>query len=340
MEATRIPSPLAYISSHALEFEYESNTPSAGVRGAVHPTKATRAPRGAEWLTELKFDGYRLMLRKQADQVRIYTRCGADWTKRFPRLVSAMRSIKAKSILIDGEGIVYEGKGMPIGVGGFDLDPCAASNSGKRPDRRRARAKAKILLTEADDGLSFPWRGKVFVNPPYVRGIARWVCKCHDEAQRGCVVVALIPARPDTNYWHRFVAGQADVFMLRGRLKFGDGKDAAPFPSLVIWNADQGLLARLSSALPDAWLIERKSETASHRPSLTALRRCPHSNNFGPEIKRCCMPESLKLAQSSTGFEQRKRQRDGSTSSERIDQLPLLRNRSHSTSRIPALHGR
>jgi bifunctional non-homologous end joining protein LigD len=62
---------------------------------------------------EVKFDGYRLLIRKQKDQVRVYTRRGADWTKRFPRLVSAARSIKAESFLIDGEGIVYDAKGMP-----------------------------------------------------------------------------------------------------------------------------------------------------------------------------------------------------------------------------------
>jgi bifunctional non-homologous end joining protein LigD len=54
---------------------------------------------------------------KREDQIRVFTRRGADWTKRFPRLVSAARSIKAESFLIDVEGIVYDSKGMPI----FDL---------------------------------------------------------------------------------------------------------------------------------------------------------------------------------------------------------------------------
>jgi hypothetical protein len=102
---------------------------------------------------------------------------------------------------------------------------CAATS-----DRRRARVKAKILLTEADDGLSVLWKGRCFVNPPYGRGIAEWIRKCFHEGQRGCVVVALIPARPDSNYWHDYIAaGPADVFMLRGRLKFGDGENSALF---------------------------------------------------------------------------------------------------------------
>ena len=54
--------------------------------------------------------------------------------------------------------------------GRFDLDPCA-------PRRSRTRVRAKVHLTVEDDGLAAPWRGVVFVNPPYGRGLARWVAK-------------------------------------------------------------------------------------------------------------------------------------------------------------------
>ncbi|MEH2562430.1 DNA N-6-adenine-methyltransferase [Bradyrhizobium sp. AZCC 2289] len=161
---------------------------------------------------------------------------------------------------------VWLAKALSETVGGFDLDPCAATS-----DRRRARVKAKILLTEVDDGLSARWKGRCFVNPPYGRGVADWVRKCFDEGRRGCVVVALIPARPDSNYWHDFVAGHADVFMLRGRLKFGDGENSAPFPScVVVWGADRGLITRLSLALPDAWHVPRqKPILAQHSAPLS-----------------------------------------------------------------------
>jgi transcriptional regulator with XRE-family HTH domain len=143
-------------------------------------------------------------------------------------------------------------------VGGFDLDPCSATT-----DRRKARVKAKILLTEADDGLSVSWSGlsaspKVFVNPPYARGMSEWMRKCFEEATRGCVVVGLLPARPDTHYWHQFIAKHADVFMIRGRLKFGDGENSAPFPScVVVWGAGTDLINRLSVALSNAWHVPR-----------------------------------------------------------------------------------
>ena len=89
-------------------------------------------------------------------------------------------------------------------AGGFDLDPCAATR-----DRRRARVKARLLLTAEDDGLAVAWRGRVFVNPPYGRALKAWVAKCAGEATgSGAVVVALVPARPDTRWWHDHVAGK------------------------------------------------------------------------------------------------------------------------------------
>jgi hypothetical protein len=122
--------------------------------------------------------------------------------------------------------------------------------------------------TEADDGLSVPWRGRCFVNPPYGRGISEWIRKCFEESQRGCVVVGLIPARPDSRYRHQFIAGHADVFMIRGRLKFGDRQNSAPFPScVVVWGAGPDLINRLSLAMPDAWHVPMLVEHSA-RPLL------------------------------------------------------------------------
>src|SRR4051794_38053719 len=86
----------------------------------------------------------------------------------------------------------------------FDLDPCA-------PRKSRTRVKARVHFTEDDDGLALPWHGTVFVNPPYGRGLAAWVAKARREVEerRARTVVALLPARPDTAYWHDHVAGRA-----------------------------------------------------------------------------------------------------------------------------------
>src|SRR5262249_42668683 len=74
-----------------------------------------------------------------------------------------------------------------------------------------------LLLTGQDDGLSLPWHGTVFVNPPYGRAIARWIAKARGEVERGNAskVVALIPARTDTAYWHEHIAGKVAVYFLR-----------------------------------------------------------------------------------------------------------------------------
>lgn len=57
------------------------------------------------------------MVRKDGLDVRVYSRRGADFTKRFPRLIDAARRLRATSALLDGEGIVYDRRGMPD----FDL---------------------------------------------------------------------------------------------------------------------------------------------------------------------------------------------------------------------------
>ena len=136
--------------------------------------------------------------------------------------------------------------------GTFDLDPCSATH-----DRRTARVRAKVYFTQADDGLSVPWHGRVFVNPPYGRALRFWTRKARTEVELGNaeVVVCLVPARTDTGWWHEDVAGKATVFFLRGRLSFGDGTQPAPFPSaLLVWGAQDQSLAELRAALPEAWV--------------------------------------------------------------------------------------
>lgn len=99
--------------------------PASGFIEPCIPTKAVRAPVGPDWVYEIKHDGYRLMVRKDGEAVRVFTRRGVDWTKRFPRIVEAVRRLKATSVLIDGEGIVYDGAGMP------NFDPLRSHNHGK-----------------------------------------------------------------------------------------------------------------------------------------------------------------------------------------------------------------
>lgn len=90
---------------------------------------------------------------------------------------------------------------------------------------------------DAEDGLKQDWEGEtVFCNPPYGRAIYDWIKKCYTESLKpGTVVVALIPARTDTRYFHEFVYHKVkDIRFIKGRLKFGNAKYNAPFPSMVV----------------------------------------------------------------------------------------------------------
>ena len=68
------------------------------------------------------------------------------------------------------------------------------------------------------------------MNPPYGREIGRWMKKASEAS---ATVVCLVPARTDTAWWHDY-AMQGEIEFLRGRLKFGDSKNSAPFPSAIV----------------------------------------------------------------------------------------------------------
>ncbi|GAB2789056.1 DNA ligase D [Halomonas shantousis] len=66
-------------------------------------TLTREAPAGEAWLHEIKFDGYRIMVRLEAGQVRLITRNGNDWTERFPDLVAVLTQLPVDNALLDGE---------------------------------------------------------------------------------------------------------------------------------------------------------------------------------------------------------------------------------------------
>lgn len=107
--------------------------------------------------------------------------------------------------------------------GPFDVDVCALAGN----------AKAPVFYTPEVDGLAQEWAGTCWMNPPYGRGIGAWMRKAYESAKAGAKVVCLVPARTDTAWWHDYAA-KGDVTFIRGRLKFGDAKNSAPFPSALV----------------------------------------------------------------------------------------------------------
>lgn len=108
----------------------------------------------------------------------------------------------------------------------FTLDPAPTDEN----------AKCEHHFTANDDGLSKNWAGQtVWLNPPYGRTIGTWVKKAYEESQKpGTFVVCLLPARTDTAWFHDYCR-KGYIQFIRGRLKFGNSKNSAPFPSMIVF---------------------------------------------------------------------------------------------------------
>lgn len=120
----------------------------------------------------------------------------------------------------------------------FDLDAAATAEN----------KKCSLCFTQEDNALDQDWSrvaNSVFCNPPYGRLIGKFVQKAYEESLKGIRVVLLIPARPDTKWWHAYCA-KGEVRFIKGRLKFvnptfpsyrKDGQfeiSPAPFPSAIV----------------------------------------------------------------------------------------------------------
>jgi bifunctional non-homologous end joining protein LigD len=70
------------------------------------PTADKQVPAGADWIHEIKHDGYRLIVQREGDRVRLFTRNGHDWTERYPMIVEAALRNRTRSFVIDGEAVL------------------------------------------------------------------------------------------------------------------------------------------------------------------------------------------------------------------------------------------
>ena len=114
---------------------------------------------------------------------------------------------------------------------GFTLDVCALPEN----------AKCDRYFTPEIDGLSQDWTGTCWMNPPYGKVISHWIRKAYEscQTQEADCVVCLLPVRTDTRWFHELIypaqkCGQAEIRFIKGRLKFGGAKSAAPFPNMLV----------------------------------------------------------------------------------------------------------
>jgi len=83
----------------------------AGFVVPAQPVEREAPPSGADWVHEIKHDGYRMLVRRDGEHVRLFSRKAIDWTTRLPAIATGAAVLKAKSFTIDGEAVVT---GLPI----------------------------------------------------------------------------------------------------------------------------------------------------------------------------------------------------------------------------------
>lgn len=129
--------------------------------------------------------------------------------------------------------------------GTIALDPCASTEHWLSGGDEIGEV---LNFHEEDDGLAIDWQAKllaeaalgetpttVYVNPPFNQN-AKWMAKCAEEAAKGLEIIALLPARVDTRYWHNYCAKATAVAFWRGRIRFVGATSSAPFPcALIYW---------------------------------------------------------------------------------------------------------
>jgi phage N-6-adenine-methyltransferase len=139
----------------------------------------------------------------------------------------------------------------------FDLDVCA----------NQKNTKLENFYSEKDDAFKKPWVGKIWMNPPYGSAglIQKWIKKAHDEASTGkCTVVALLPARTDTVWFHDYCA-RHDIFFIRRRIKFVGGGSCATFPSCIVVFKKERILTSPSIKFLDFGVIKNGEKNVSKK---------------------------------------------------------------------------
>jgi len=116
-------------------------------------------------------------------------------------------------------------------MGAIDLDPASPTIDGPIP--------ASLRYTKETNGLIQDWNGRVFLNPPYGREIGIWVKKAIQEYDAGRMseAIILLPARTDTKWFD--VISSFPWCAVRGRIKFGNLHNPAPFPSAIIYMGER-----------------------------------------------------------------------------------------------------
>ena len=123
------------------------------------PTRGKTVPVGPDWIHEIKHDGYRLIVQRAGDRVRLFTRNGHDWTDRFPFIVESALRNRTRSFVIDGEAVL-------LGVDGVsDFDGLHS----RRHDDEVQLYAFDALMVDGDDLRKWPLSTRKAAWPGYWR---------------------------------------------------------------------------------------------------------------------------------------------------------------------------
>ena len=153
----------------------------------MHSDQGISVPAGPDWLHEIKYDGYRLRVERNGDRVRLITRGGYDWTKRFPWIVEAALKNRQRQFIVDGEAVI-------LGIDG--ISDFTALHSGKHNDEVQLCA-FDILAMDGNDLRDLPLSMRK-------RKLAR-----------------LLASRPDGIFLSEFEQGEIGPDLFRKACEFG-----------------------------------------------------------------------------------------------------------------------
>jgi bifunctional non-homologous end joining protein LigD len=131
------------------------------------PRLAKKPPAGPGWVHEIKHDGFRIVAQREAGGVRLITRNGYDFSRRFPLVMAAIEALPARSCVVDGEAIACDVHGLSVfemirwrqhdnavTLCAFDLLELDGEDLRREPIEVR-KATLKGLLRRARPGIAF-----------------------------------------------------------------------------------------------------------------------------------------------------------------------------------------
>ena len=131
------------------------------------PIRAAKAPAGPHYVHEIKADGFRLIARREGSVIKLYSRGGTNWSRRYPLIAEALGQLRISSVSLDGEAVTIDGNGRhdfdalwnhsrddETRLLAFDIIELNGEDYRQKPLLERKRRLVKLLAMPCD-GLEY-----------------------------------------------------------------------------------------------------------------------------------------------------------------------------------------